>query len=189
MPLMKSFFDDILARRPTKVPRYNKAAHDGKGDREPESAWVTVNAPNQTKLQVVIFEGWCVGFKPLSQQKLEEKWAQPSRTLKRHKLKHLERINTELENYDFVTQSLDAFVHLDALRTEWVYGWRIEQELSLRSLTGKGMTDEQVVGFIDAYYPAYELYLEQLRKGVLGPGRQMRVVVGTDGRVLGVEVV
>ena len=37
----------------------------------------------------------------------------------------------------------------DALHTHYVYDWRLEQEARLRKSRGTGMTDEQVVKFVD----------------------------------------
>jgi D-glycerate 3-kinase len=57
----------------------------------------------------------------------------------------------------------------------------------LRRESGEGMTDEQVVKFVDSYYPAYELFTEGVREGILlpdRPGCQLRLVVGEDRRVV-----
>lgn len=104
----------------------------------------------------------------------------------RHKLEHLELINERLGAYDIVTDLFDAFIHIDAEDTEFVYDWRSEQEVRLRQEKGTGMTDEQVVRFVDAYYPAYELFSDKLRRGLFPadkPGRQLRLVVGKDRKV------
>ena len=37
----------------------------------------------------------------------------------------------------------------DAEETRYVYEWRLEQEAMLRSTTGTGMTDEEVLRFVD----------------------------------------
>lgn len=105
----------------------------------------------------------------------------------RHKLAHLELVNERLGAYEAVTGLFDAFIHIDAEDTGFVYEWRREQEVRLRREKGTGMTDEQVVRFVDAYYPAYELFSDQLRRGLFPadtqPGRQLRLVVGKDRKV------
>lgn len=48
------------------------------------------------------------------------------------------------------------------------------------------MTDEQVIDFVNGYYPAYELYLDGIRNGVLhgeASGRQLGLVVDKSRRV------
>jgi len=92
-------------------------------------------------------------------------------------------------------------IHRDAEDTQFVYQWRLDQEIALRIAKGSGMTDEQVFNFVNGCesrhhtltwcmlterdYPAYELYTEVLRAGVFGhhSGRQLRLVVGRDRRV------
>ena len=44
--------------------RYDKSAHEGRGDRAPASKWQQVKG----KVDVVLFEGWMLGFKPLTDQ-------------------------------------------------------------------------------------------------------------------------
>jgi D-glycerate 3-kinase len=61
-------------------------------------------------------------------------------------------------------------------------------EHALIKRTGSGMTNEEVFDFILNYYPAYELYLENLRKGIMwGEGRHLRLVVNKARKVTGVE--
>lgn len=112
----------------------------------------------------------------------------PNRTLKAHKLEHLLFINEKLLEYDSLTDSFDAFIQIDAEDLGYVYGWRLEQEDHLREERGDpeaGMCSQEVVKFVDGYYPAYELYTDRMRKGVLAnrPGRQLRMVVGRDRKV------
>lgn len=47
-----------------KLPRYDKSAYNGRGDRADPSTWPEVEGP----LSVVLFEGWMLGFKPLPAQ-------------------------------------------------------------------------------------------------------------------------
>lgn len=47
-----------------KVPRYDKSAYDGKGDRADEATWPSIKAP----VDVVLFEGWMLGFTPVSDE-------------------------------------------------------------------------------------------------------------------------
>lgn len=185
MNLARDFFTALCEGRPVKVPQYDKSAFSGKGDRVPESQWEMVNGPGQPKVQVVIFEGWCVGFRSLDPAEVPLKWNAPSRTLRHHAIVHLNFINDRLRDYDVITDTFDAFIHIDAQDTEWVYDWRLEQETMLRLQRGTGMTDEQVVRFVDAYYPAYELFSDKMRNGLFTdkPKCQLRLIVGKDRKV------
>lgn len=185
MQLARSFFEGITSGRLTHVPSYDKAAFSGQGDRLPESKWAEVNSPGQPKVKVVIFEGWCVGFRALPETEVETKWKGSSRTLQKHKLEHLLFVNDSLKSYDAMTDLLNVFIHIDAEDTQYVYDWRSQQEAALRRERGTGMNDEQVIKFVDGYYPAYELFADNVRNGIFpnNPGHQMRLVVGKDRRV------
>ncbi|CAM1511322.1 Fc.00g088350.m01.CDS01 [Cosmosporella sp. VM-42] len=188
LPLAKAFFTSLLKGEPTKLPIYDKAINGGDGERLPESQWKPVNQPGQPKIQAVILEGWCVGFRPLKTEAIEEKRNKPNRTLKQHKVEHLQFVNDKLREYDSLTDLFDAFIQIDSEDIGYVYGWRLEQEDHLREERGDpeaGMTSQQVVKFVDGYYPAYELYTDSLRRGVFKerPGCQLRMVVGRDRKV------
>jgi len=188
LPLAKAFFDALLKGEPTKLPKYDKAISGGKGDRLPESEWTPVNQPGQPKVQAIILEGWCVGFRPLTREGVEARLNTTNRTLKQHKLEDLLFVNEKLAEYNSLTDLFDAFIQIDAEDLGYVYGWRLEQEDHLREERDDpeaGMTSQEVVKFVDGYYPAYELYTDSMRKGVFPnrPGRQLRMVVGRDRKV------
>lgn len=186
MNLARDLFSTLEQGREVKIPLYDKSAHNGQGDRVSSLQWVTRNGPDQPRIQVVIFEGWCVGFRAISLEEIRAKQEAPSTTLHKHRLEDLVFVNEKLRDYDIMTDSFDAFIHIDAEETEYVYEWRLEQEAALRRERGSGMTDEMVKRFVDGYYPAYELYTDGVRAGVLrekGEGRQLRLVVGRDRRV------
>lgn len=113
---------------------------------------------------------------------------EPSKTLASHRIEDLVFVNEKLREYEALTRCFDAFIHIDAEETGFVYEWRQEQEEVLRRERGRGMSVEEVERFVDGYYPAYELYTEALREGIFKgregwEGRQLRLVVGRDRRV------
>jgi D-glycerate 3-kinase len=202
IPLALSVFSSLSQNHPTGIPQYDKSAFSGQGDRVPESQWEQVNSPNSSKptIKVVLFEGWSVGFRPLPSADLHQKWESAAEAARSNpdyngRLGHntfasVQDINTALESYDQITDQLDALIHIDAQDLQYVYKWRLEQEADLREKKGTGMTDNQVRHFVDGYYPAYELFTETLRAGVFGKegkGRQLRLVVGPDRKVVKVE--
>jgi D-glycerate 3-kinase len=188
MALARSLFEALKEGEEVKVPEYDKSAYNGQGDRVAPSSWKSVNTPSQPKIQVVIFEGWCVGFRSISSDEVKRKWDEGGVTLGRHRLQDLLFVNEKLREYEVLNEAFDAFIHIDAEETGYVYAWRQEQEEVLRREKGRGMSREEVERFVDGYYPAYELFTEKLRMGLFsgvdgGKGRQLRLVVGRDRRV------
>ncbi|PVH86041.1 D-glycerate 3-kinase [Cadophora sp. DSE1049] len=188
MGLARELFSALREGREVRVPEYDKSLFSGQGDRVDSSKWKVVNKPGEEKIQVVIFEGWCVGFRALSDDEVRAKQKGESRTLSKHRIEDLLFVNERLREYEVVNETFDAFIHVDAEETEYVYKWRQEQEEALRRERGSGMSEEQVVRFVDGYYPAYELYTDALRVGVFkgqegAEGRQLRLIVGRDRRV------
>jgi D-glycerate 3-kinase len=188
LPLARTFFDKVMKGEPTRLPVYDKSAYSGHGDRAPEERWKPVNQPDQPTIKAVILEGWLVGFRALSDADVKARWKAPSRTLGKHKLEHLLFINEQLKGYDALTDLFDAFIHIDAEDTQFVYTWRAQQEEHLRSDKGDpnaGMSPDEVVRFVDGYFPAYELYTDGVRAGVLSgqPGKQLRLVVDKNRKV------
>ncbi|CAG8649150.1 8234_t:CDS:2 [Cetraspora pellucida] len=152
------------------IPFYDKSSNDGRGDRAEVDRWVKVSPP----FEIILFEGWSLGFKHLSKSQLEKNYfsskslvtehgSSPLKLVS-HTFSHLSSINENLQNYEREWYKfLDIFVHLDAQDINYVYQWRSEQERNMRNLGKGGMTDVQVIDFIDRYMPAYELYLPKLR--------------------------
>ena len=188
-----SIFSDLREGRETRIPKYDKSAYNGQGDRVSAEKWDMVNTKESAKTEVVIFEGWCVGFRALPREELQRRWQdacqkRDSGTYQGRlgwvKLEDVEFVNGNLRGYDELTNQLDAVIHLDAEDPIFVYEWRIEQEVHLRELKGSGMTDEQVIHFVNNYYPAYELFTDALRAGVFeSKCKQLRLVIGKDRKV------
>ncbi|KAF3931427.1 hypothetical protein ABW19_dt0202380 [Dactylella cylindrospora] len=183
-------------------PIFDKSKFSGEGDRLPRSEWHR-SAPDEV-IDVLVLEGWCVGFQALSTEEIQEAWSKsqdidavlvddeslgfPIETLSNHSLDDLCFINEQLGTYCDVfmgPQHWDYLVHLDTDDLRNVYSWRLEQEKFLRQAKGTGMTDEMVVEFIKGYMPAYELYLGRLRQGFFGDvqdgwGRKQQLSIKLD---------
>ncbi|KAF4980671.1 hypothetical protein FZEAL_3339 [Fusarium zealandicum] len=188
--LAKAFFSQVRGSSPEqarqgtgkvsiKWPAYDKSLHGGLGGRVPVEDWEQVSLDQG--LDVLIFEGWCLGFKPLTRDEVTQKWKQARAsagtateesndllsvdTLASHDLGHLLLINENLQRYcEAFTgpQHFDGFLHLSTGKLVHVYEWRLDQERALRRHK-PGMTDEQVIKFVRGYMPAYELYLNSLQ--------------------------
>ncbi|KLJ09985.1 hypothetical protein EMPG_14606 [Blastomyces silverae] len=194
IPLGRQVFDSLRQGLPTKIPAYDKSAYSGQGDRLPESEWEVVNdvSAGQKRVKVVIFEGWCVGFRALPEEELRRAWEDAVQLRMRDpegymgrlgyvKFEDVKAINDALREYDAFTDQLDAFIHIDAEDTHFVYDWRQEQERNLLATKGAGMTVEQVNKFVDGYYPSYELFTPTLRTGVFAPRQKPEHQLGSAG--------
>ena len=158
LPLALSLFSDLRQGKVTKVPSYDKSAHGGQGDRVPKEEWAEVNRDRRHDTKVVIFEGWCVGFRALPREKLVIEWENAVRERERgdymgrlgwNRLEDIEFVNEALQKYDQLTDQLDALIHLDAEDPMFVYEWRSGSEKKLRETTGAGMTGEGVIKFVN----------------------------------------
>lgn len=109
--------------RNIRVPSYDKSAFSGAGDRRPESEWETINADSQPAIEVVVFEGWCVGFRALSDADVERKWKASKAEyeskgdgyqgqLGKLELEHALFVNGKLRDYDALTDRFGAFMHM-----------------------------------------------------------------------------
>lgn len=157
------------------VPVYDKSAHAGEGDR------VASVAIGVSRVDLVIVEGWFNGYTPLDEDQLRLHYlaatgAGDKQALCRHRLYHIEAINKCLNEYVSIWNCFTHFIFIDSDYHN-VYKWRLEQEHALIKKTGQGMTDDDVVQFVQRYMPMYELYYNALctngYKGV--PNMRLRV--------------
>jgi len=117
-------FEALLSRKPNiKIPSYDKSAFSGSGDRRPGSEWETINAEGQPPVDVVIFEGWCVGFRALSDAEAEQKWKAAKAEyeskgdgyqgrLGKLELESALFVNGKLRDYDALTDRFGAFMQM-----------------------------------------------------------------------------
>lgn len=129
------------------VPRFDKA----QDDRCPTNEWPSIDGP----VDLVIFEGWCVGSQPQAQAEL----ATPINRLESEEDANGDwrtYVNDQLNNeYTALFGQMDSLLFLQVPNFDAVLRWRTEQETKLRDKVGKGaegvMSDEQVARFIQHY--------------------------------------
>lgn len=242
LPLALRTFASLRAGLPTRIPAFDKSAFCGQGERVPECEWEVVNRVEEGeegRVKVVIYEGWCVGFRALEEGALRGRWEEAVRRpgeeeggggggaggrlgrLGRSRYEDVRFVNEALRGYDALTEYVERFPPLpslvvsvvvcyaslpgslaiqhrltpslpvrplasltpsstcksplhpihpiphrppptarthaltssppasDALHMTDVYAWRQDQERALRALKGTGMSDEQVIRFVD----------------------------------------
>ncbi|KAG8920996.1 THO complex subunit 2 [Tulasnella sp. 417] len=154
------------------LPVFDKSLNNGEGDRLPEDSGIKVEGG----AHLVIIEGWCLGFYPLSDQELEKRYnavqsqddgSDPVESKRRqsYSLQDLKDVNGYLKSYvDVLYPFFTCFAQIipgpDPIAL--TYQWRLQQEHDMKALNGgRGMTDEQV----KAYIPGYIFFADGMEKG------------------------
>jgi len=118
------------------VPRYDKSAHQGRGDRSSEVTHVT------PPVDLVFLEGWMLGFEPVAQLRDER----------------LTFSNQALAGYRRWTSRLDAFVVFEMKDVEQVVQWRIQAERATRASGKSSLSDAEVEDYVRRFLPAYQTW-------------------------------
>ncbi|KAI0941674.1 hypothetical protein AcW1_003498 [Taiwanofungus camphoratus] len=132
-----------------RTPRFDKSLFDGEGDRVEEGALV------RSPVDVVILEGWCVGFYPTLLEEIDRRWQQPVQGLgqdffqkRGFREEDIVDVNERLQGYLSWWEMLDSFIQITPEESHpytHIYKWRLQQEHNMKSSNGgKGMTDDQV---------------------------------------------
>ena len=156
--LGEQVLDDLIARRPTLLPRFDKADDRPLG----RDHWVPVSAP----VDVVIFEGWCIGARAQAASDLIapindlERERDPARVWR-------EYVNQALAGpYARLFARVHRLVLLAAPGFEVVRGWRTEQEHALvQHLKAMGRADTHCLS--DAKVAAFIQHFERLTQHTL----------------------
>ena len=153
-------FESLLSGQNTLIPRYDKSCFNGKGDRASKEQWLQVNHPQE----IIIFEGWCLGFLPFDQ----------------HEDSTLNEINENLKQYHRWVSFLEMFIYLKPQEIHWVRDWRVEAEQKMRNSGRGGMTDCEVIDYVNNFIPAYEVYRETPSSLKESVSDYIEVIIGKD---------
>ena len=128
------------------LPKFDKATDD----HVDPALW----RPAPESVDLVIFEGWCVGARPQPESALQapvnqlERDLDPAGVWRRY-------VNAELAGpYQRLFSRIDRLVLLRAPNWQQVYAWRLQQERELQQsgATGEGLMDEEEVKTFISYY-------------------------------------
>jgi D-glycerate 3-kinase len=175
---------DTLADGPAEVPvpRFDKA----EDDRASTEVWPRIASP----VDVILFEGWCVGALPQSDLDLIE----PVNALEREEdcdgfwRRH---VNAELKgNYSRLFGRIDVLVMLKAPSFDAVYDWRSLQEKKLSDkIRSQGLTGTRIMGpqqirrFLMFYQRLTEWILHEMPKRA-----DILIPLDENHRLLGVQI-
>jgi len=114
---------------PVPLPRYDKSAFDGKGDRADPATWPRVQGP----IDVILFEGWMLGFRPVGAEAAAK--VDPN----------LLPVDAALEEYKDAWDSLvDAWLVIKVGDPQCAYRWRLQAERAMRALGKAAMTGRRL---------------------------------------------
>jgi D-glycerate 3-kinase len=143
LQLLWNILGELEHGRPVRLPRFDKSSDE----RAPESAWDTAKGDTA----VLILEGWCVGVRsssdfedprPINQL---EKWKDAGGRWRALIEDFIER------EYRPLFARIDCLALLAAPSFDVVHDWRVQQEQALRTYSGRGMADREIVFFIQHY--------------------------------------
>ncbi|KAJ1539986.1 hypothetical protein HK096_000149, partial [Nowakowskiella sp. JEL0078] len=169
--LLKTILNNLKNQRTTDIPIYDKSLNGGLGDRSHESLHVDPSQLANKRIDMVILDGWCLGFKPVSDSAIIDYLESDSKILKKFNVlvENVRQINRNLEDfskeiYPFFDANGSCVIQLIPSELDLVYRWRWAQEENMMQKNGgKGMTQQQVDAFVDRYMVAYDLYLLNLK--------------------------
>lgn len=118
--------DELKCGRLTSVPSFDKTKHDGRGD------IVYYNIPT-IKYDVVLFEGWLIGYKPLN-----------------HPPTILNEFNEHLKLYQKLQTYFTEWFYIEPENIDYIYNWRKSAE--------KTMNDNDFNEFMKSYMYVYQHY-------------------------------
>ena len=175
---------------PVALPRFDKALWDGAGDR--------VDPIFVSNVDIVLFEGWFVGTRPVDSAVFE---AAPDPIVTAGDRQFAKDINAALCAYEPLWDVLDRLIVLSPVDYRLSKQWRQEAEQRMRAAGRGGMSDAEIEEFVTYFWRSLhpELFIQPLcqpcsdvdlvveitadhRPGrVYSPRRSARGAGGTDG--------
>lgn len=135
------------------IPRFDKSAIAGAGDR--------ADAEIVKDVDIILFEGWFVGVRPIDPAAFDTAPA-PIRTTGDRAFAR--DINAKLHDYTPLWQRLDRLIVLYPTDYHLSVQWRIQAEQQMRASGKSGMTDAQIEQFVNYFWKALhpELFIKPL---------------------------
>lgn len=144
------------------IPRYDKTAFEGLGDRAAAGDFTVVRGP----LDVVVLEGWMLGFTPVL--------AAP------HDDPHLATVDRALAAYDRWWRYLDAMVVEVAPDLDRIVSWRMDAEAARRRAGLGALDDDAARAYVTRFLPAYRAYVPPLVARARASARAMIVSLDAE---------
>lgn len=165
LPFLNRTLDALRKGEEVSIPRYDKTAFGGRGDRARRAEWKHIGGG---QVDVVLLEGWCLGFEPVPVDTLIDE--------------DLLTVNDALCQFVSVYTRLDGIFVIEIENMDWVFEWRLQAERATRAAGKPGLADEQVRDFVSRFMPAYKQYSQQLynRRFPLCPRHELHIAIDKD---------
>jgi D-glycerate 3-kinase len=143
-------------KSPVLVPRFDKSAYGGIGDR--------ISPEIVEAVDVVLFEGWFVGVRPIEAQVFDAPMPAPINTLGDRLFAR--ELNDKLQDYLPLWECLDRLLILYPVDYRLSQQWRRQAEQQMIKSGRAGMTDAQVNAFVEYFWRSLhpELFITPLTK-------------------------
>lgn len=138
------------------IPRFDKSAWGGAGDR---------TAPEPIdKVDIVLFEGWFVGVRPIDPEIFDTSTPDPIRTAADRAFAR--DMNQRLSEYLPLWERLDRLIVLYPVDYHLSLEWRTQAERQMIATGRSGMTDSQIEEFVKYFWKALhpELFITPLTR-------------------------
>ncbi|BAZ88422.1 glycerate kinase [Dolichospermum compactum] len=153
--LALSVLDQIhQSKSPVIVPRFDKSAHGGAGDR-------TTSEIITNPIDIVLFEGWFVGVKPIPPQAL---LTPPPPILTDADRQFASDMNNQLKSYLPLWEKLDSLIVLYPTDYRYSLTWRKQAERQMITTGKSGMSEAQIEEFVHYFWRSLhpELFINPL---------------------------
>ncbi|MBW4550022.1 MAG: zeta toxin family protein [Aphanocapsa sp. GSE-SYN-MK-11-07L] len=124
------------------LPRFDKSAYGGVGDRRPDSEQVS-------GIEIVLFEGWFVGARPIDPEQFA---TAPPPINSEQDRNFASDINTRLKDYLPLWQQLDGLIVLDLVDYRLSQAWRQQAEHAAIAAGQAGMSDQAIRQFVEYFW-------------------------------------
>jgi len=141
---------------PILVPRFDKSAWGGAGDR---------TTPERVEgVDIVLFEGWFVGVRPIDRAVFDASLPEPIQTSADRAFAR--DMNDQLKEYLPLWERLDRLMLLYPVNYRLSQQWRCQAEQQMIATGKSGMTDAQVIKFVEYFWRSLhpELFITPLIK-------------------------
>lgn len=155
------------SQEPVAIPRFDKSAHNGAGDRT-EPDWIT-------GADIVLFEGWFVGVRPIDPQKFDAAPPPIETTADRD---FARETNARLQAYLPLWEELDRLIVLSPSDYRLSQQWRRQAEQQMKATGQSGMSDTEINQFVEYFWRA--LHPELFIKPLLQDSQHVDLVIEID---------